>query len=65
MTKQEVKKSNDRELIVEYVKSYRDYDVNFFLRRGTKQLAKHVKDLEDEIVARGILTATDIEELNR
>jgi hypothetical protein len=65
MNKQEIKKATNRELLVEYIKAYSSYDTNFVLRRGTKQLMKHLKDLESELVARAILTEQDIEELNR
>lgn len=65
MNKQEIKKATNRELIVEYVKSYSHYDTNFVLRRGTDKLAKHLRDLEEELVNRDILTRSNIEELNK
>lgn len=65
MKKSEIKTLSNNELIVEYVSTYSFYDTNFLLGRGTKQLEKHLKDLEEELVKRDILTESDIEELHK
>lgn len=65
MKKSEIKNLSNNELIVEYVSIYSLHDTNFILRRGTKQLEKHLKDLEEELVKRNILTESDIEELHK
>ena len=64
MTKTEIKNVSNNDLLVEYIKSYSTYDVNFVLRRGTKQVTKHLKDLETELISRNILTEKDIATLN-
>ena len=63
MKKSEIKTLSNNQLIVEYVSTYSWHDTNYFLGRGTKQLEKHLKDLEEELVKRDILTESDIEEL--
>ena len=65
MKQKEIKTLPDNELIVEYVKAYAYYDTNYILGRGIKQLGKHLRDLEAELVHRNILTEKDIEILNR
>ena len=64
MTKQEIKKSKDNELIREYVSSYGQLWANWLTDRGTKQLSNHCKDLEAELLNRNILTEEDIRILN-
>lgn len=64
MTKKEIKKASNNELIVDYVRSYSFYEVNYLLDRGTKQLLQHCHDLEAELVARKILTEDDVRHLN-
>ena len=64
MTKNEIKKAKDNELIIEYVKSYSGLCLNENLHLGTKQLSKHCADLEAELLKREILTENDIKSLN-
>lgn len=64
MRKNEISKAKDNELIVDYVRSFAMLIRNDALRCGTKQLEKHCKDLEAELIKRGILTAEDINYLN-
>lgn len=64
MTKAEIKKVPNNELLTHYIRQYAMYDSNYVLNRGTTRLEKHLKDLEAEIVARGILSEHDIEVLN-
>lgn len=63
MTKKEIVTAKDNEIITEYVKSYSRLCLNINLNLGTKQLSKHCKDLEAELLKRGILTESNIEEL--
>ena len=64
MTKKEIKKVPNNELIVDYVRSYSLYEVNYLLDRGRKQVLQHCHDLEAELVARNILTEDDVKHLN-
>ena len=64
MNKKEIKTVPNNELIVEYVLAYSHFDTNFVLRRGTEKLRKHLNDLENELLARNILTVNDIKRLN-
>lgn len=64
MKKSEIKFLKDNELIAEYVRTYAHYDTNWVCRRGTEQLAKQLKNLEAELLKRGILTQEDIDRLN-
>jgi len=64
MTKAEIKKITNEQLIVEYVKTYSHYDTNFVTQRGTDRLWKHLRDLESELLIRGILSEDSIKELN-
>lgn len=63
MTKSEIKKAKDNDLITEYVKSYSSFILNCNFDRGTKQLGQHCQDLEDELLRRGILTNENIDAL--
>lgn len=65
MKKSEIKTLPNNKLIAEYVHTFAFYDTNFVLRRGTKQLGKHLQDLEEELILRNILTKEDVENLNR
>ena len=64
MKKSEIKFLKDNELIAEYVKTFAHYDSNWVLRRGVSQLGKYLKDLEDELIKRNILTEEDVRKLN-
>ena len=64
MKKSEIKNLTDRQLLVEYISTTSFYDTNFVLRRGTKQLHKHLRDLEEELIKREILLEEDIRILN-
>ncbi len=64
MKKSEIKNLTDRELIVEYVRTYSHYDTNSILGRGIEQLAKQLRNIEAELVKRNILTEDDINYLN-
>lgn len=64
MTKAEIPKAKDNELITEYVSSYALLLVKFNLDRGTAKAEKHCKDLEKELLKRGILTEENIRTLN-
>ena len=63
MKKSEIKNLKDNELIAEYVRTFAHYDSNYVLRRGVNQLAKHLKDLEEELLQRNILTQEDVDKL--
>lgn len=64
MKRADIKNLKNNELIVEYVSTYSLYDTNYVLGRGIKQASKHLKDLEEELVKRCILTEDDIQKLN-
>lgn len=64
MTKQEIKKAKDNELIVDYVQTVSLRDSNYVLGRGTERADKHAHDLEIELVNRGLLTEDDVRLLN-
>ena len=64
MKKNEIEKAKDNELITEYVKSYSNLCLKYNLNRITKQAEAHCKDLERELVKRGLLTEEDIKYLN-
>lgn len=65
MKKSEIKKVTNNELIVEYVRTYFLRDVNWLSGRGIKRLSEQSKNLERELIARGILTTEDVIYLNR
>lgn len=65
MKKSEIKKVTNNELIVEYVRTYSLRDVNWLSGRAIKRLSGQCKDLERELIARGILTTEDVIYLNR
>jgi hypothetical protein len=64
MTRQEVKKSSDNELVRESLHTYGRLLQNWASNRGVKQLEKHWKDCTDEMVKRNILTEEDVNHLN-
>ena len=64
MKKSEIKNLKDNELIAEYVRTFANFETNWVLRRGTKQFWKHMKDLEEELLKRNILTQEDVDRLN-
>lgn len=56
MTKKEIKKAKDSDLVSDLARSYAWLIRNLNTPdRGTKQLSKHVHDLEDELMSRGLL----------
>ena len=63
MTKKEIAKAKDNEIILDMIRTYSTLCVNENLHLGTKQLSKHCKDLETEMLKRGILTESDIKRL--
>ncbi len=64
MKKSEIKNLTDEQLIVEYVLTYSKYDTNYLFDRGTERLAKHLRDLESELMKRNILSPASIQKLN-
>lgn len=64
MTKREIPKAKDNDLIAEYVSSYATLLLNYNLSRGVIQAEKHCKDLEAELLKRGILTEENIRSLS-
>lgn len=65
MTKQELLKTKDNELIAESINTYARLLVNDRCRMGTKLLEKHWKDCTDELLKRNLLTQSDVDWLNR
>ena len=64
MTKQEVRKCADNELIRESIYTYGFLLQNWSLQRGVKQLEKHCNDCCEELVKRELLTEEDVKHLN-
>lgn len=64
MRKTEIPKAKENDLITEYVSSYATLLLNYNLSRGTTQAEKHCRDLEAELLKRGLLTEENIRELN-
>lgn len=64
MTKKELTKCSNEDLIVDYVKTYSSYCVNLNLQRGIERLFNHQKDLEKEMLKRNILSQHAIDYLN-
>lgn len=56
MTKKEIKKAKDSALVEDLANTYGHLLLNLNLTdRGTTQLERHLKDLEDEMLSRGLL----------
>lgn len=64
MKKSDIKGATNSGLITEYVTLHTLREVNEVLGRGTKQAARQCKELEMELVARGLLTVEDVDYLN-
>lgn len=64
MTKKEIKTASNSEIIVAYINAYTLLNLNYNLNRGTKQLETECKNLEAELIERGILTEEQIQRLN-
>ena len=64
MTKLEIKKANDSELIYDYILTYSTLVCNINLQMGTKRYQKHLEDLNAEMLKREILTPEQIANLN-
>lgn len=60
MRKNEIKKAKDNELIVDLVLSFGIWCRNVNLGLGEKRLGSHCKDLEEELLKRGVLTEEDV-----
>lgn len=60
MRKNEIKKSKDNELLVDYINSIVMLHLNYNSGRSLNQIEKHCSDLENEIISRCILTEEDI-----
>lgn len=63
MTKTEMKKAADNEIIFRYIKAYSSFTLNLNLGGKTKSLEKELADLDAEMLNRGILTEKQIKEL--
>ena len=64
MKKTEIPKARDNDLIEDYVSSYATLLLNYNASRGIIQVEKHCKDLETELLKRGILTEENIKALS-
>ena len=64
MTKKEIAKAKDSELIVDYVLTYSKLVLNTNLKLGINRYSKHCADLECEMLKRKMLTEDDIKRLN-
>ena len=65
MTRKQLKFARDGEILVDYIMTSCKFAVNQNLGRGTKALGEHLKDLENEIIKRDILTQEEVDYLNR
>ena len=65
MTKTEINKAADNEIIYRYIKAYSSFSVNLNLGGKTKSLEKELVNLDEEMLSRGILTKEQIENLNK
>lgn len=64
MTKTEMKNAENNEIIYSYIKAYSLFCVNMNLGGGTKSLDKELKNLDVEMLKRGLLTEKQIKKLN-
>lgn len=63
MRKSELKAAPDSEIILDLVQSYATACLNYNLDRGTKAIEKHLQDLKDEVLRRGMLTPDQVKKL--
>ena len=65
MTKKELKKASDSELIAELASAYADAILAYNIARlGTKRTSKHLDDVIEESKKRGLLEQKEIDRLN-
>lgn len=64
MNRKEIKTATDGDVIVDYILSYAWHAQNTICNRGTERLAKHLADLDAEMLKRGILNQEQIDRLN-
>lgn len=64
MNRKELKTASDSDVIMDYIESYAYFTVNLNTHGGTKAIGRHLKDLDDEMLRRGILTQKQIDRLN-
>ena len=64
MRKTEIKNAPVNALIVDYVQTQSRLTLSYNLGGGTVRDEKHSKDLEAELVKRGLLTEEDVRRLN-
>ena len=65
MTKREIPKAKDNELIRDAIWTFGWLQQNEILDRGTKQLESHFQDLCSEMVKRGLITQEQWDSFNR
>ena len=61
--KANIKAAQDSELIIDYIKTYSSLCLNQNLGCGTKMYARHIEDLNTEMMRRGIFTKEQIKTL--
>ena len=64
MTIKEMSSAKDNEIIYEYIRAYSRFAVNLNLGGGIERLSNHLKNLDSEMLKRGILTEEQISHLN-
>lgn len=65
MTKTEMKKAANNELIVAYVEAYSSFVLKYNEKgRGIKMIQKECQNLEAELLKRELLTEEDVRRLN-
>ena len=64
MNKREMKTVSDGDLIVYYVMTACEEHLNFNLGRGIVAIQRHRKNIEEELLKRGILTEKQIRRAN-
>ena len=64
MDRKAQKTATDSQIIVDYIESFAEFVCNMNLGRGTERLWKHLRDLDEQMLKRGILTQKQIDHLN-
>lgn len=64
MTKTEMKNAENNEIIYRYIKAYSLFVCNMNLGGSTKSLDKELKNLDVEMLKRGLLTEDQVKKLN-
>ena len=64
MTKKELKTAKDNEVIFDYINTFATWYYNYNCGGGIKRTGEHLRDLDDEMLKRGLLTKEQVDMLN-